>query len=99
MERVNSASKSTPCTLDDICERWIQTDTIAMIMNAAESEHGFLPPFNPRLKGDQERLLASAMEKIGLFSTRADDRIDIPDLFRVAAKMLKKGATTPVQRG
>ncbi|WP_079218782.1 hypothetical protein [Herbaspirillum robiniae] len=88
-----------PCTLDDICERWIQTDTIAMIMNAAESEHGFLPPFNPRLKGDQERLLASAMEKIGLFSTRADDRIDIPDLFRVAAKMLKKGATTPVQRG
>lgn len=93
------AGLTVPCTLDAIAERWTATNTIKLIMEAAQNpDTGFLPPFPPRSKGDHDELLATAMERIGLFSSRADNRIDIPDLFRVAALMLKRGGTTPIQK-
>lgn len=93
------AGLTVPCTLDAIAERWSETNTIKLIMDAASNpDTGFLPPFSPRSKLDRNELLASAMERIGLFSYRADNRIDIPDLFRVAAMMLKRGGTTPTQK-
>lgn len=93
------AGLTVPCTLDAIAERWTETNTIKLIMDAAANpDTGFLPPFPPRSKGDHNELLATAMERIGLFSYRADNRIDIPDLFRVAALMLKRGGTTPTQK-
>lgn len=93
------AGLTVPCTLDAISDRWTETNTIKLIMDAAANpDTGFLPPFPPRSKGDRNELLATAMERIGLFSYRADNRIDIPDLFRVAALMLKRGGTTPTQK-
>lgn len=93
------AGLTVPCTLDAIADRWTETNTIKLIMEAAANpDTGFLPPFPPRSKGDRDELLATAMERIGLFSYRADNRIDIPDLFRVAAMMLKRGGTTPTQK-
>lgn len=90
------AGLTIPCTLASIASRWTETNTIELIMNAAENpETGFLPPFPPKSVGDKNELLANTMERIGLLSCRADSRIDIPDLFRVAAKMLKRGGTTP----
>jgi hypothetical protein len=35
------------------------------------------------------------MERIGVMMRRRDERLDMPDLFRVAAKLLKKGAMAP----
>ena len=43
-------------------------------------------------------MLAAAMGRIGLLANCADGRVDIPDLFRVAALMLKKGGTPPRQK-
>ena len=37
-----------------------------------------------------------ALKRIGVMFRRKDDRIDMPDLFRVAAKLLKKGGTAPI---
>ena len=93
------AGLTVPCTLEAISDRWSETNTIELILNAAaDPDVGFLPPFPPRSLGIHMELLATAMERIGLFSYRADSRIDIPDLFRVAALMLKRGGTTPVPR-
>lgn len=93
------AKLTVPCVPEAIFERWAESNTIKVILNAANDKAGgFQPPFPPRSKGDQMELLAAAMEKIGLISYRPDSRIDIPDLFRVAALMLKKGGTTPVKR-
>ncbi|MCU6496524.1 hypothetical protein LPN04_01800 [Rugamonas sp. A1-17] len=84
-----------PCQLDIIYQRWDDSKTVGTIMQASkDAVKGFLPPFPPKSKGDQNELLANAMERIGVFSYRADGRIDMPDLFRVAAKMLKKGGTS-----
>lgn len=93
------AGLTVPCTLEAIYDRWTETNTIEQIMNAASNpDAGFLPPYPSRSLGNPMELLATAMERIGLFSYRADNRIDIPDLFRVAALMLKRGGTTPTQR-
>lgn len=94
------AGLTVPCTLDAIASRWRETNTIELIMSASEDTEtgGFLPPFPPKSKANQNESLARAMERIGLLSYRADNRIDIPDLFRIAAKMLKRGGTTPTQK-
>lgn len=91
------AGLTVPCTLEAIAERWEDTNTVQLILKAAAHLNtGFLPPFPPRSRGNHSVLLAAAMERIGLLSYRADERIDIPDLFRVAALMLKKGGVAPV---
>lgn len=80
------------------------SNTIEVIMNASQSDSGgFLPPYPyplyKKLKGEAKlSALADSMAKIGLFEIRADGRFDIPDLFRVAAKMLKKGGITPTAK-
>lgn len=90
---------TVPCELSDIYSRWSNSNTVATILRAAaDRERGFLPPFPARAQGDQNEMLAGAMERIGVFARRSDGRIDIPDLFRVAAQMLKKGGTPPKQR-
>ena len=44
----------------------------------------------------QERELFEALERIGVMFRRKDQRVDMPDLFRVAAKLLKKGGMAPL---
>jgi hypothetical protein len=93
-----------PCDIEEVYERWRETNTVRLITKAAsDPQTGFLPPFpirSPRdsRDKDQNALLAEAMEKIGMIARRKDERVDIPDLFRVAAAMLKKGGTTPVAK-
>lgn len=87
-----------PCNAQQVYSRWEASNTLQVIRQAASSaENGFLPPF-PYSKdklADDPRRLAQAMERIGVISWRTDGRIDMPDLFRVAARMLKKGSVSP----
>lgn len=98
------AGLRVPCTEEDIFNRWEESDTIKVIMDASQADDGgFLPPYSlPLYKKikPRERLLtlADSMAKIGLVEYRVDGRFDIPDLFRVAAQMLKKGGITPKAR-
>lgn len=72
---------------------WEKAKTIDAVREDAK-RFNYLPPFSGG-KADEAGLFA-AMEKIGVMFKRRDDRIDMPDLFRVAAKLLKKGATAPL---
>jgi len=93
------AGVTVPCEPQVIFDRWSETNTVETILEAASDERqGFLPPFPLPSKGNELELLARAMQRIGLLSYRDDGRIDIPDLFRVAALMLKKGGTPPRQK-
>jgi hypothetical protein len=88
-----------PCEQEAIFDRWSESNTIKMILDtASDQQNGFLPPFRVPSKGNELELLADAMQRIGLLLVRNDGRVDIPDLFRVAAMMLKKGGTPPRQR-
>ena len=73
---------------------WRQAKTVSLVVADARTR-GYLPPF----ESDQlqnEGGLFDALHRIGVMFRRKDDRIDMPDLFRVAAKLLKKGATAPL---
>jgi len=73
---------------------WSSAGTISALMDDASAK-GYLPPFPPQGKPSGKDLYL-ALERIGVMERRKDDRIDMPDVFRVAAKLLKKGATAPL---
>jgi hypothetical protein len=88
------ARLQVPCTASQITSRWDETDTIKAVMNRAQVGE-FLPPFDPRLEGRPDSHLRETLVRIGVLVVRADGRYDMPDLFRVAARLLKKGGVAP----
>ncbi|WP_448030214.1 hypothetical protein [Bradyrhizobium liaoningense] len=83
-----------PCDASQINARWSETGTIPAVMKRANAGE-FLPPFNPRAEGDVNVKLRTTLIRIGVLMQRSDDRFDMPDLFRVAARLLKKGGVAP----
>jgi hypothetical protein len=74
---------------------WASAKTTKTVLQDADA-NGYLPPFVAGKLGSDERALYEAMKNIGVMSRRKDGRLDMPDLFRVAANLLKKGGTTPI---
>ena len=83
-----------PCNAAQISARWNETQTIQAIMKKANGGE-FLAPFNPKAEGEEDFKLRATLVRIGVLNQRSDDRFDMPDLFRVAARLLKKGGVTP----
>jgi hypothetical protein len=79
-----------------VFKAWRQAKTIALIQSDAKN-NGYLPPFPPSEESGEEEALFHALERIGVMFRRRDSRLDMPDLFRVAAKLLKKGGTAPLE--
>jgi len=84
------AGLKVPCASWDIHEAWLLSDTAVVIAEAATSER-FLPPYQKTSASDPEEQLEAAMARIGVLSYRTDGRADMPDLFRIASRMLKLG--------
>lgn len=76
-----------------IFEAWKLTKTVEALKEDAQRA-GYLLPF-PDAEASGSRELLEALEHIGVLFRRADKRLDMPDLFRVAARLLKKGVVTP----
>jgi hypothetical protein len=72
---------------------WRRANTISTLIKDAE-ENNYLPPFPTKGRGEEH--LFESLARIGVMFRRKDNRIDMPDLFRVAAKLLKKGGTAPL---
>jgi hypothetical protein len=78
----------------EVFDVWARAGTVAQALDDA-SKHGYLSPF-PVQSNPGERDCYEAMARIGVMTRRKDGRLDMPDLFRVAAKLLKKGGTALV---
>ncbi|XXF77159.1 hypothetical protein P2318_29510 [Myxococcaceae bacterium GXIMD 01537] len=83
-----------PQVEDEVFKVWKKARTLKSAISDAKAE-GYLPPF-PEGAERSERDLYVALERIGVMMRRTDGRLDMPDLFRVAAKLLKKGGTAPL---
>lgn len=79
---------------EGVYSAWRSASTVDQLVSDA-IENKYLPPFSPDAK-KSERSLFHALERIGVMFRRKDERLDMPDLFRVAAKLLKKGGTAPL---
>jgi hypothetical protein len=84
-----------PAKETSVYKVWATAKTTQTVLQDALA-NDYLPPFAVGRLGGDERLLYEAMRNIGVMSRRKDGRLDMPDLFRVAANLLKKGGTTPV---
>lgn len=84
------AGLKVPCQSNDIHEAWVASNTTAVITQAARIER-FLPPYQNSSVSNAEDDLEAAMARIGVLSYRTDGRADMPDLFRIASRMLKMG--------
>lgn len=81
-----------PQEADAVFEPWRKARTVEHVKSDAR-KHYYLPPFSGEKASERELFLA--LERIGVMYTRKDGRLDMPDLFRVAARLLKKGGTAP----
>lgn len=84
------AGLKVPCLSSDIHDAWKDSNTIEVIIQTAKRE-GFLPPYNQSSATEGEAGLEQALARIGVLSYRSDGRADMPDLFRIASRMLKLG--------
>lgn len=80
-------------------DAWAENATVEAAVEIARRENA-LPPvmigssLNSDLS-DREPDLADRLTKMGVLTSRADGRYDMPDLFRIGAALLKKGGVTP----
>ncbi|NEX21987.1 hypothetical protein G3480_17030 [Thiorhodococcus mannitoliphagus] len=87
------ADLRVPCPEDDIRSRWQEAGTLTAMR---ETDQSYLEPIEFSEPGD-DRLIAllRALIRIGVAERRSDGRINVPDIYRVAAKLLKKGGVKP----
>lgn len=88
------AGLGVPCSEKDVVAQWKSADTLK-IVSQAETESGRLPPLNVRKR--DPRTLLKVLVELGVFRIMADGRINMPDIFRVEAKMPRRGGV-PVRR-
>lgn len=87
------ADQQVPCPTGSLFERWTDAQTLAAI---SDSKGEYLEPIEfSDDHGPQTSTILKALLRIGVAERRADGRINIPDIYRVAAKMLRKGGVKP----
>lgn len=84
-----------PCADERIKERWLETGTQQAIRKM-RSQQGFMLPFASSDEDEAGDELLATLKMIGVLKERDDGRYDMPDLFRVAARLLKKGGVSPI---
>jgi hypothetical protein len=77
-----------PQSEQEVCSVWNQTGTVEALKADAQKS-GYLPPF-PNVDASGPAELFTALERIGVMFRRGDDRLDMPDLFRAAARLLTR---------
>jgi hypothetical protein len=83
-----------PASESAIYKAWQDFGTVEVIATDAERRN-YLPPFGTTADSAS---LAAAMCRIGVVQRRDGSRLDMPDLYRVAAKLLKKGGQRQLDR-
>ncbi|ETA72404.1 MULTISPECIES: hypothetical protein [Mesorhizobium] len=83
-----------PCTASVIIDRWNETQTVEAVMTRAAAKE-FLPPFESKTDQSDDEQLIDRLTQMGVLTKRSDGRYDMPDLFRVAARLLRKGGVAP----
>jgi hypothetical protein len=96
------ASQRVPCHEEDFITQWREAGTIAAIYSTSIQSQR-LPPVELEATAEEEKwakevALIEALVRLGVVERRADNRINMPDIFRVAARLLRKGGVKPSRR-
>lgn len=105
--------QTVPCRDEEIEQRWSHSGVVHSIeqkqaealergqsnSNADDDERFYLPPHALDAPGwvRPEGALIQELQRIGVIRRVDDERVDIPDLFRVAASIGRRGGVRPIQ--
>ena len=79
---------TVPCTFEEIEERWNEYRVLDRLNEDVEQDAVKLPP---RHIDDGARGVRSDLESLGVFLRMRDERVNIPDVFRVGYGLGRKG--------
>jgi hypothetical protein len=86
-----------PCDPGVFKKRWLERKTVARVRAHSDTENNLLPLELERSKSDPEGALLLALSNIGVVEFRSENRINMPDIFRVAAGIKRRGGVRPPQ--
>lgn len=92
------AGLSVPCDRPDFLNRWREKGTVEEIQTAAKSRQELGPVELLGSTTNAESNLLDALLHIGVIEERSDGRINMPDIFRDAASIKRKGGVRPPTR-
>lgn len=89
-----------PCPQSEIAVRWREAKTVEGIAKKYSGSSAPIDLVIASILGHDEEadVLTNLLRGIGVFEERSDAKINIPDIFRVKAGILRKGGVTPQQR-
>jgi hypothetical protein len=105
--------QTVPCRSEEIEQRWQEAGTVQAIerdraailtpdpsgTGETDDERFYLPPHalaSPSAESP-EKALIQELQRIGVIRPVDEDRVDIPDLFRVAAAIGRRGGVRPIR--
>jgi hypothetical protein len=82
---------------EQLLEIWESGNVISSIRQSASATE---PKYTPVkfLAGDEPSALLSSMRDVGVMEERANAKINVPDIFRVEAEILRKGGVAVPKR-
>ena len=83
-----------PCTFDEIADRWRRERVLDRLAEDAGQGDLKLPPRHMDRGADGIR---EDLESLGIFLRMRDDRVNIPDVFRVGYGLGRRGGVKPVK--
>jgi hypothetical protein len=78
-----------PMELSHLIQLWKQDEVVKQILDKSQQDR-FLAPIGMDLNGTPEVLLKT-MTSVAVMEERANGKINVPDIFRVEAGVLRKG--------
>jgi len=86
-----------PCKPDAFLLRWKNENTIRRVKEVSRrnARPGPIGLEGGQARGQSELVLLEALKNVGVVEERSADRINMPDLFRVAAKIKRRGGVRP----
>lgn len=83
-----------PCHFEQIKNRWEERGVLEGLVDAVKQGEVKLPPRRIERRADGVR---EDLEALGIFSRMSDDRVNIPDVFRVGYGLGRRGGVKPVR--
>ncbi|MHA3792594.1 hypothetical protein [Rhizorhabdus wittichii] len=92
-----------PCPDQELITRWHDANTVQKIRRRHDPERPAAPVQLSTLTDDgspraAEAALLQALEELGVIERRSEGRVNVPDIFRVTAKIKRKGGLAPRRR-
>lgn len=89
------AGLEVPCEPSSFLRRWADRGTVRTLLDEAESETRRMPLELSSTKEANEAALLNALQTIGVIEFRSENRINMPDIFRVEAGIKRRGGVRP----